>query len=153
MSLSNNNIQFQKLSDKATIPTRAHEGDAAYDLYSASDITVPPRSTRLVGTDICVRLPSPPMEGMSVYGRIGERSGLAMKKSISVGGGVVDLGYTGSLGVVLHNHSDSLFEVKIGDRIAQFLVTLIMTPMVEEVDNISSEVTERSSGGFGSSGK
>ncbi len=152
MSLSNNTLQFQKLSDHGRIPTKAHEGDAGYDIYSAFDLVIPARSTRAVDTDICVRLPDPPMDGMSVYGRIAERSGLAMKKSLSVGGGVVDKGFTGSLGVILHNHSDEDFEVKIGDRIAQFLVTLIMTPCVEEVDNISSEVTERGAGGFGSSG-
>ncbi len=153
MSSSNNTLQFEKLSDHATTPTRAHRNDAGFDIYSAFDMVIPARSTRAVGTDICVRLPDPPMEGISVYGRIAERSGLAKKKSISVGGGVVDVGYTSELGVVLHNHSDENFEVKIGDRIAQFLVTLIMTPCVEEVDNISSEDTERGAGGFGSSGK
>ena len=152
MSPSNNRIQFQKLSDHATLPTRAHDNDAGFDLYSSFDLVIPARSTRAVDTDICVRLPDPPMDGMSVYGRIAERSGLAKKKSISTGGGVVDTGFTGSLGVILHNHSDFPFEVKIGDRIAQFLVTLIMTPCVEEVDNISSEVTERGAKGFGSSG-
>ena len=152
MSLSNNNIQFQKLSDKATIPTRAHEGDAGYDLSSAVNISIPPRSHILVKTGICVRLPDPPIDGMSVYGRIAPRSGLAKKHALDVGAGVVDINFTGQLGVIIFNHSDEEFEVKIGDRIAQLLVTLILTPVVEEVDNISSEVTERGAGGFGSSG-
>lgn len=153
MSLSNNNIHFQKLSDKACLPTRANGNDAGYDLYSSVDTIVPPRSHTLVKSGICVRLPDPPMDGMSVYGRIAPRSGLAKKYALDVGAGVVDRNYTGQLGVIVFNHSDEAFEVKIGDRIAQLLVTLILTPVVEEVDNISSEVTERGKGGFGSSGK
>ena len=67
-------------------------------------------------------------------------------------GGVVDSGYRSDIGVILCNHGDAEFTVNHGDRIAQLLVTVIMAPFVEEVDDISSEVTERGSGGFGSSG-
>lgn len=152
MSLSNNNIQFQKLSDKAYLPTRAHENDAGYDMYSAETVAIPARSTKLVKTNICARLPDPPMPGTSVYARIAERSGLAMKKSIVIGGGVVDLGYRGDIGVVMHNLSENDFYVNTGDRIAQLIVTVCLCAEVQEVDDISSEVTERSAGGFGSSG-
>lgn len=148
-------LQFQKLSDDATTPSRAHEGDAGYDLYSSVDTTVPARSTKLVATDICVRLPDPPVPNTSVYGRIAERSGLALKKAIAIGGGVVDRAYTGSLGVIVHNHSDADFTVRRGDRVAQFIVEICMTPEVEEVINISgagSVATERGGRGFGSSG-
>lgn len=152
MSLSNNNIQFQKLSEKATVPKNAHSGDAGYDLHSAVSTMIPARSNKLVKTNLCVRLPSPPIPGTSVYARVAERSGLALKKCISVGGGVVDSNYTGDIGVIMCNHGDAEFFVNQGDRIAQLVVTVCMTPMVQEVDNISSEVTERGAGGFGSSG-
>lgn len=145
-------VQFQKLSARASLPKRAHEGDAGLDLSSAHDVVIPARSTGLVKTDISVRLPPPPIAGTSVYGRIGPRSGLALKKNIAVGGGVIDQKYTGQLGVILHNHGDAPFEVRIGDRVGQFLIEVILTPTVEEVDDISTEVTERGSGGFGSSG-
>lgn len=153
--MAGSKLQFQKLSEDATIPKRAHEGDAGYDLYSAVDTTVPARSTKLVATDICVRLPEPPVPTTSVYGRIAERSGLALKKSIAVGGGVIDTTFTGSLGVILHNHSDADFTVRRGDRVAQFIVEVCMTPAVEEVTDVSgagSVATERGGRGFGSSG-
>lgn len=152
MSLSNNNIQFQKLSDKATIPTRANQGDAGYDIFASVNAVVPPRSNKLISTDICVRFPDPPMPGTSVYGRIAPRSGLALRSSIDTMGGVVDFSYTGNIGVILVNHSDTPFQVNQGDRVAQLIVTLCLVPEVQEVDNISSEVTERGTGGFGSSG-
>lgn len=153
MSLVTNNIQFQKLSDKATIPRRAHPEDAGCDLFSAEDIIIPSGTHKLVKTDICVRLPNPPMEGMSVYGKISSRSGLALKHGINIGAGVVDKNYTGALGVVMFNHGIKDFEVKFGDKIAQLVVELILTPEVEEVDNISTDKTERGDKGFGSSGK
>ena len=153
MSLSTDKIQFQKLSDKAYLPTRANEADAGYDMYSAEDMIIPSGGHKLVKTDICVRLPDPPMEGMSVYGKISSRSGLALKHGINIGAGVVDKNYTGSLGVVMFNHGREDFEVKVGDRIAQLVVELILTPGVEEVDSISMDKTERGGKGFGSSGK
>ena len=152
MSSATDKIQFQKLSDKAIIPIRAHEGDAGYDLFSSVCDVIPPRSHKLIKTDICVRLPKPPMEGTSVYGRIAPRSGLTLKKAVDTGAGVVDVGYRGPLGVIMFNHSDVDFEVKVGDRIAQLLISVIMTSDVEEVDNISTENTERKGAGFGSTG-
>ena len=152
MSLSNNKIQFQKLSDKATIPKNAHEGDAGYDLSSAHDVVIPPGKNALVKTDLCVRLPEPPIPGTSVYMQICERSGLAFKNNVRIGAGVIDRGFKGNIGVVLFNHGSEDFEVNCGDRVAQAVLKVIMTPCVEEVDDISSEVTERGTGGFGSSG-
>ena len=40
--------------------------------------------------------------------------------------------------------------VKVGDRIAQMILEVIVTPKVEEVDDI--EETKRGAGGFGSTG-
>lgn len=78
------------------------------------------------------------------------RSGLAWKHSIDVGAGVIDADYRGPVGVILFNHSDVDFEVKAGDRIAQLIIEKIVTPEVEEVDDL--DATERGSGGFGSTG-
>ena len=43
---------------------------------------------------------------------------LAWKHSIDVGAGVIDVDYRGLVGVILFNHSNVDFEVKVGDRIA-----------------------------------
>ena len=59
--------------------------------------------------------------------------------------------YTGEIGVILINHSDSDFIINIGDRIAQLVLN-----KVEQIDWTSVETleeTERGSGGFGSTGK
>ena len=55
------------------------------------------------------------------YGRIAPRSGLAIKKFIDVGAGVIDADYRGELGVILFNFGEEDFIVNMGDRIAQLI--------------------------------
>ena len=64
---------------------------------------------------------------VGLYARIALRSGLALKKFIDVGAGVVDADYHGEVGVVLFNHRDQDFKVKMGDRIAQLILEKINT--------------------------
>ena len=87
---------------------------------------------------------------IGLYARIALRSGLALKKFIDVGAGVVNSDYRGEVGVVLFNHGDQDFEVKMGDRIAQLILEKIDTLPVEEVQGLDDTV--RGSGGFGSIG-
>ncbi|MCI42088.1 deoxyuridine 5'-triphosphate nucleotidohydrolase-like, partial [Trifolium medium] len=54
------------------------------------------------------------------------------------------------VGVILFNHSDVDFEVKVGDRVAQLIIQKIITPEVSEVMDLDSTV--RGDGGFGSTG-
>ena len=67
-----------------------------------------------------------------------------------MGAGVVDEDYRGNVGVILFNHSDTDFAVKAGDRVAQLILERIMTPEVEEVEDLDD--TARGAGGFGSTG-
>lgn len=67
-----------------------------------------------------------------------------------MGAGVIDADYRGPVGVVLFNHSDVDFAVKPGDRIAQMIIQVIVTPDVVEVEDL--DATVRGEGGFGSTG-
>eukprot|EP00193_Tetraselmis_chui_P012815 CAMPEP_0177796224 /NCGR_PEP_ID=MMETSP0491_2-20121128/26668_1 /TAXON_ID=63592 /ORGANISM="Tetraselmis chuii, Strain PLY429" /LENGTH=155 /DNA_ID=CAMNT_0019319139 /DNA_START=143 /DNA_END=610 /DNA_ORIENTATION=- len=115
-------LRVKKLSDKAQLPKRGSDKAAGYDMYSAVDEVV----------------------------RVAPRSGLAWKNSIDTGAGVVDEDYRGPVNVILFNHSDVDFQVKIGDRVAQLILERICTPEVEEVTDLDSTV--RGTGGFGSTG-
>ena len=92
-----------------------------------------------VKTDLAIALPA------LCYGRIAPRSGLAWKKFIDVGAGVIDADYRGNVGVILFNHAEEDFEVKVGDRVAQLILERIMTPPVAEVADLGE--TERGAGG------
>ncbi|XP_067634437.1 deoxyuridine 5'-triphosphate nucleotidohydrolase [Eurosta solidaginis] len=137
-------LRFAKLTEHALAPVRGSEFAAGADLRSAYDMVVPARGKAIVKTDLQVQVP----EGS--YGRVAPRSGLAVKNFIDVGAGVVDEDYRGNLGVLLFNHSDVDFEVKRGDRIAQFICERIFYPELEEVDKLND--TKRGAGGFGSTG-
>lgn len=137
-------LSVKKLSENATLPFRGSKGAAGYDISSAYDYVVPARGKELVKTDIAIKIP----EG--TYARLAPRSGLAWKKSIDVGAGVIDYDYTGNIGVILFNHSDEDFIVMKGDRVAQLILEVIMTPDVIEVDDLDQ--TDRGSNGFGSTG-
>ena len=84
------------------------------------------------------------------YAKIALRSGLAVKKFIAVGEGVIDNDYRGEIGVVLFNHSAVDFLVQVGDRIAQLILETIKTPAVQKV--IALSAIDRCSGGLGSTG-
>jgi len=148
-------LKFERLFEEAMIPKRNCDGDAAYDLYSPHEHTIPPMNEKgyLVKTGIAMQLPKPP-HGMDVYGQIYSRSGLALKKGVVAVGGVIDKSYIGDVGVIIHNNSNQDFVIKKGDRIAQLVVHLILTPETKEVEpgDISGSVTSRGAGGFGSSG-
>ncbi|XP_030447101.1 deoxyuridine 5'-triphosphate nucleotidohydrolase [Syzygium oleosum] len=137
-------LRVKKLSEKAVLPSRASPLSAGYDLSSAAETTVPARGKALVPTDLSIAIP----EG--TYARIAPRSGLTWKHSIDVGAGVIDADYRGPVGVILFNHADVDFEVKVGDRIAQLIIEKIMTPDLIEVEDLDS--TLRGEGGFGSTG-
>jgi dUTP pyrophosphatase len=114
------------------------------DARSAYDYVVPARGKELVKTDLSVAIPR------GTYARVAPRSGLAWKKFIDVGAGVVDYDYRGNVGVILFNHGEEDFVVRKGDRVAQLILERIVTPDVVECDDLDD--TERGAGGFGSTG-
>ncbi|KAK4283666.1 hypothetical protein QN277_000593 [Acacia crassicarpa] len=117
---------------------------AGYDLSSAVETKVPARGKALVATDLSIAIP----EGTYVH--IAPHSEITLKHSIDVGAGVIDADYRGPIGVILFNHSNADFEVKVGDRIAQLIIERIVALEVEEVADLDS--TARGEGGFGSTG-
>ena len=112
------------MRNSATIPKRSTEGAAGYDLSAAEEATVPAQGKSVVKTGLSMAIP----EGC--YGRIAPRSGLAVKRHIDIGAGVIDQDYRGEVGVVMFNHSNEDFHVKMGDRIAQLILEKITTPNV-----------------------
>jgi len=125
-------IRVVRLTENAIIPTRGSAGAAGLDLYSAYDITVPARGLVSVVTDLQIQVP----EGF--YGRIAPRSGLALHHHIDIGAGVIDEDYRGNVAVILFNHSDKLFVINRGDRVAQLICEKIYYPVLEEEEKVSA---------------
>ncbi|KWU47588.1 dUTP diphosphatase [Rhodotorula sp. JG-1b] len=142
--MSTSSFLVQRLSQTAQLPTRGSALAAGYDLYSAEDKTVLAQGKALISTGLAIAVP----EG--TYGRVAPRSGLASKYMIDTGAGVIDADYRGEVKVLLFNLSQSDFEVKQGDRVAQLILERIVTPDVQEVESLAE--TGRGAGGFGSTG-
>lgn len=138
-------LRVKLMHPEAMLPTRASDEAAGYDIRAWDPISIPPDDRRSVATGVAVALPK------GTYGRIAPRSGLALKKSIDVAGGVIDSDYRGEILVILVNHSAETFEVQRGDRIAQLIIGFIRTPEVQAVDDLDH--TPRGDRGFGSTGE
>ena len=137
-------VKVKRLCNNARLPVSGTAGAAGYDLAAAQNAVVPAHGKVLVKTGLSISMPT------GCYGRIAPRSGLALKKFIDVGAGVVDEDYRGELGVVLFNFGDEEFKINMGDKIAQLVFEKIKTPEVVEVDSL--EETGRGGKGFGSTG-
>ena len=131
-------------SSNGVIPSQKYDSDIGYDISASVDITLKSNEVTLVNTGIAINLP------IQCAGFVLPRSGLSTKHKITLinSPGLIDPGYTGELLIPLINHSDSDYEIKSGDRIAQLV--LINTHSVDfKIVNTLPE-TDRSSGGFGS---
>jgi dUTP diphosphatase len=140
-------LRFIRLSDKATLPARAHDNDAGLDLYSAEGARIGPGQRVSVGTGLAVAIP----EGLA--GLVVPRSGLALKHGIALvnSPGLIDPGYRGEVRVLLLNtDTSSEFRVAPGERIAQLLLVPIAHASPIEADSLESSA--RGPSGFGSSG-
>jgi dUTP pyrophosphatase len=140
-------LAVRRLSDAATLPTRAYDGDAAVDLRAAEAARLEPGARASIGTGIAVELPA------GCAGLVLPRSGLALRHGIALvnAPGLVDSGYRGELRVLLLNTDrGEAFEVAVGDRIAQLLVVDAVPARVVQVAELAG--SERGERGFGSSG-
>lgn len=130
-------------------PEYATSGSAGFDLRSNVNVTIQPGEFDKVPTGLYFELP--PNFEMQVR----PRSGLAAKNGVTVlnSPGTIDSDYRGEIIVILINHGKEPFKIEIGDRIAQGVIAQTCSNFIRlnKVSEISDD-TERSSGGFGSTG-
>ena len=140
-----------KLTRGMTAPEYATPGAAAVDLRAALEegevLTIAPGARVLVPTGLAI---SPESEG--VVAIIAGRSGLGVKKGVSLsnGIGVIDSDYRGEICVGLINHGEEPFSVVRGDRIAQMFFLPVEHATFLEAETLDE--TERGAGGFGHTG-
>lgn len=142
-------VKVKKLKPNAILPTYGSAEAAGADLYACLDapVTVNPGESVFVPTGLAMEIP------VGCAGLIYARSGLACKQDLAPANkvGVVDSDYRGEFIVVLHNHGKESRIVSSGDRIAQLVITPVLTPGFFEVAELTD--TQRASSGFGSTGK
>ena len=142
-------IRVKILRPGATLPAYGSAGAAGADLTACltESVAIAPGQTAFVPTGIAMEVPA------GCAGLIYARSGMACKQGLAPANkvGVIDSDYRGEIVVALHNHGDMPRIIEPGQRIAQMLITPVLTPGYVEAETLSD--TARDAGGFGSTGK
>lgn len=142
-------IRVKILREGARLPSYGSAEAAGADLYAclSEAVTIAPGETAFLPTGIALEVPK------GCAGLVYARSGMACKRGLAPANkvGVVDSDYRGEIMVALHNHGEVEQTVESGERIAQFVITPVLTPVYEMAENLSDTV--RNDGGFGSTGK
>ena len=142
-------IRVKILRPGASLPTYGTAQAAGADLYACltEPVSIAPGETAFIPTGLAMEIPK------GYAGLIYARSGMACKRGLAPANkvGVVDSDYRGEIVVALHNHGSEAQTISHGDRVAQFLITPVVTAAYEQVQELSD--TDRNAGGFGSTGK
>jgi len=139
-------LPLKRLDPSIALPSYAREDDAGLDLRAAHDAALESGGRALVGTGLAVAIPA------GFAGLVLPRSGLALSQGVTVlnAPGLVDAGYRGELKVLLINHGAAPVAVHRGDRIAQLVIQRV--ERVEPIEVVELPASQRSAGGFGSTG-
>ena len=142
-------VKVIKLHPRAKLPTYGSVEAAGADLYACLDapVTVEAGDTVWIPTGLALEVPR------GCAGLIYARSGMAVKRNLAPANkvGVIDSDYRGEIKVVLLNHGKTAQTIEPGERVAQFVITPVLTPAYQLVDELTD--TDRGFGGFGSTGK
>ncbi len=145
-------MKISKIRDVKT-PTRGTPGSAGIDFFVPNDYPdnlceISPLDRFFIPSGIKANVP----EGFALIAM--NKSGVALKKGLTVGACVVDSDYQGEIHLHLINTSDKPVRIQPGDKLTQFLLVPVNHCSVTVVDeaDLYEDVTTRGSGGFGSTG-
>lgn len=166
-----------KFYPDAKLPTKAYDTDSGYDVYAykfkkyfhsrgdfgeeiyeEKDIEVS-ASMYLINKDAVILQPGERVlidTGISATVEPGyeiqvrPRSGNALNKGLICHFGTIDEQYRNSIGVILINLSNTVQEIKIGDKIAQLVPAPVLLSAMEVLEELPP--SDRGLKGFGSSG-
>jgi len=142
-------ISLKQLHPDAVLPSFAHPGDAGADLVAVEEVVLNAGGGRgFVPTGFAMAIP----EGFG--GFVLPRSGLAARHGVTCinAPGLIDAGYRGEVKVALVNHDPvNDYVVRPGDRVAQLVILPVLGIFFVSVNELP--VSQRDSGGFGSSGR
>ena len=136
------------------LPTRGTDGSAGIDFYVPNDYpenlcTIAPGERFFIPSGVRVDVP----DGCALIAF--NKSGVALKKGLSVGACVVDSDYQGEVHLHLFNTTTMNQTIEPGEKVVQFLLMEVDHDIVEEVPSgeLFRNPSSRGVGGFGSTGE
>ena len=138
-------VKIKKI-ENGKLPEYKTEGSAGADCYARleKEILIKAGESETIPLGFAVEIP------MGYEMQIRGRSGLARKNNIDCFIGTIDSDYRGEVCAILINKGQEEFIVKPFDRIAQAVISPVVTANWYLVNNLSE--TERGAAGFGSTG-
>jgi dUTP pyrophosphatase len=145
-------LRIVRLPHVADLPLPAYHMAlaAGLDLVAAvtadAPIQIASGARALIPTGVAIALPA------GYEAQVRPRSGLALRYGVTVlnSPGTIDADYRGEIQIILVNLGSEAFVINRGMRIAQLVIAPISH--VKLVESASLDSTERSVGGFGSTG-
>jgi dUTP pyrophosphatase len=146
-------VDIRQLTHGEGLPLPAYQSAhaAGLDLLAAVPESAPlvlaPGKHAMVPTGLAIALP----DGFEAQVR--PRSGLAAKHGVTVlnSPGTIDADYRGEIQVILINHGAEVFIIRRGERIAQMVIASVVQARLVLASALP--LTDRGSGGFGSTGR
>lgn len=127
-----------------SLPFKKRETDAGWDIFSSETCIIWPFSTKVLKSNHKILI------GEDYFGFIQARSSIRSKGLIIEG--IIDAGYTGTIGIMVTNTRPYPRIIKKGERPAQIMILPKLNIEMIEVDEFSKK-TDRGNNGFGSTGK
>lgn len=143
-------IKIKRLTDTATLPTKAHPSDACFDIYAdcpyKERVEIKPKEAVTINTGFATNIPN------GYFATVFPRSGMGIKRHLRLSNstGIIDSGYVGEWLISIYNDGNETQIIKHGDRIAQFAILPVLDVNLNEVNELDE--TDRGANGFGSSG-
>lgn len=134
-------LYVEKMHSNSSLPKRANDHAAGYDLFATDDVVVHSMSHTEVHLGIKTQIP----EGF--FAKIFDRSGFGFK-GLSVLAGVIDSDYRGEWKLKFFNSSREAITIPFGKACAQFVLLEHGKFPVVEVEELTQ--TNRGEKGFGS---
>lgn len=153
------NVKTKILRENIKIPKYAHEvGDSGMDLFASvyspskdlekeyTEYDLKPGETVLAKIGIAVAIP------LGYELQVRPTSGNSLKTMIRIANapGTVDANYRGELGVILTNTGNDLIKLKNLAKVAQMVITPVITANLDIVDELPT--SDRGANGYGSTG-
>ena len=130
-------LKVKKIVEEAKLPTRKYPTDAGMDFYSLNEVIIPPHTIQVVETGITVDFPD------NTVALVWPKS----RADFLVGAGVIDNLYQGEILVKISNISDKELKIEKHQGLAQIIIVPVLCPLIEEVNEIHEEETERGATG------
>ena len=140
-------VHIELCRDGAVLPKYANETDGGIDVSAPLDITIKSGETKILPTGLKIAVPVGWM--LLVF----PRSGLSVKTGLRIANspGLIDAGYRDEIGIILHNTANTDYDIKSGDRVAQFVLIKKTSINFISTDSVAN-IGENRGGGFGSTG-